>query len=382
MHFSQSLLACLFASNTVAAGVTGTAFGFAAGTTGGGDVEPVYPTDIDELTSYLTDDEPRVIILSKEYNYISSEGETTEDGCRPDSNTCPDDGGQDAINGANWCTNSDYPTVSVTYDKAAITPINLGSNKSIVGEGDKGVLRGKGLRIANGAQNIIIQNIHITELNPQYIWGGDAITLVGADLVWIDHVRISLVGRQHIVAGYDASPRVTISNTEIDGNTSWSASCDNHHYWALLLIGEGDKITFQNNYVHHTSGRSPKVGGTGDGTLLHAVNNLFEENTGHAFAIAEDENGRVLAEGNVFINVVTPIEEGDAFMFSAPDASANAACQDPLGYVCEVNLLTASGTLSGSATDFLSGFSGEGLTAVAASQVAASVKSNAGVGKL
>jgi pectin lyase len=34
--------------------------------------------------------------------------------------------------------------------------------------------------------NIIIQNIKITELNPHYVWGGDAITLAGTDMVWID----------------------------------------------------------------------------------------------------------------------------------------------------------------------------------------------------
>lgn len=272
--------------------------------------------------------------------------------------------------------------MTVTYDKAGISGISMGSNKSLIGTGTSGVIRGKGLRIANGASNIIIQNIHITELNPQYIWGGDALTLAGTDLVWIDHVKTSLIGRQHIVAGYDASNRVTISNSEIDGNTSWSASCDNHHYWALLLIGSGDKITFQGNYVHHTSGRSPKVGGTGEGTLLHAVNNYFYDNTGHAFSISEGENGRVVAEGNVFQSVKTPIEDGVDYMFSAPDAAANEACVEPLGYVCEVNQLTDSGTLSGSATDFLDGFSGEGVNATAASTVAASVKANAGIGKL
>lgn len=270
----------------------------------------------------------------------------------------------------------------MTYDKAGIPSINVASNKSIIGEGSTGVIRGKGLRIANGATNVIIQNIHITELNPQYIWGGDAITLVDTDLIWIDHVKTSLIGRQHIVAGYEPSNRVTISNTEIDGNTSWSASCDNHHYWALLLIGQGDKITFQGNYVHHTSGRSPKVGGTGDGTLLHAVNNYFYDNTGHAFSIAENENGRVIAEGNVFDGVKKPIEDGEALMFSAPDASANAACQEPLGYACEVNSLTDSGTLSGSATSFLGDFAGEGVTPTSTDKVAASVKANAGVGKI
>ncbi|KAH6642656.1 pectin lyase 2 [Boeremia exigua] len=376
---AKALVLSLFASGVAAAGVTGTPSGFAAATTGGGDAEPVYPTTTEELTSYLTDDTARVIILNQEFNFIGTEGETTEDGCRPDSNSCPDDGGQDAINGADWCTNSDYPAVSVTYDKAAITPINVGSNKSIVGEGTKGVIRGKGLRFA-GSENIIVQNIHITELNPQYIWGGDAITLAGTDLIWIDHVKTSLIGRQHIVAGYDPSKRVTISNTEIDGNTSWSASCDNRHYWALLLIGSGDKITFQGNYIHHTSGRSPKVGGTGDGTLLHAVNNYFYDNTGHAFSIAADENGRVLAEGNVFESVKKPIEDGVDLLYAVTDNGA--ACSSPLGRTCQANQLTDSGDFSGTATDFLSGFADEGVDAEAASGIAASVKSNSGVGKL
>jgi pectin lyase len=208
--------------------------------------------------------------------------------------------------------------VSVTYDVAGTTSIDVAGNKSIVGEGTSGVIRGKGLRITSGS-NIIIQNIHITELNPQYIWGGDAITLVNTDLVWIDHVKTSLIGRQHIVAGYDASNRVTISNTEIDGNTAWSASCDEHHYWAILLLGEADTVTFQGNYIHHTSGRSPKVGGA---TLLHAVNNFWYDNTGHAFDISENAN--VIAEGNVMQSVKTPLNEGAELLFSAPDATANS----------------------------------------------------------
>lgn len=44
--------------------------------------------------------------------------------------------------------------------------------------------------MANDVSNVIIQNIHITELNPEYVWGGDAITLDGTDMVWIDHVKV------------------------------------------------------------------------------------------------------------------------------------------------------------------------------------------------
>lgn len=54
------------------------------------------------------------------------------------------------------------------------------------------MIKGRGIRIVSGASNIIVQNIKITELNPRYVWGGDAITLNQADLVWIDHVTVRL----------------------------------------------------------------------------------------------------------------------------------------------------------------------------------------------
>ena len=38
--------------------------------------------------------------------------------------------------------------------------------------------------------------------------------------------QTSQIGRQHIVLGEDASGRVTISNSEIDGTSDWSATCD------------------------------------------------------------------------------------------------------------------------------------------------------------
>jgi hypothetical protein len=34
------------------------------------------------------------------------------------------------------------------------------------------------------------RNIAITEINPRYVWGGDAITLDNVDMVWIDRVTV------------------------------------------------------------------------------------------------------------------------------------------------------------------------------------------------
>ncbi|KAK2623966.1 hypothetical protein QTJ16_006600 [Diplocarpon rosae] len=381
MKFISVLVAsfAVFAGQTSAAGVVGTAPGFATGTTGGGSAPGAYPADIHELILWLTDAVPRTILIDKEYNFLKTENFTTENGCRPDANTCPGNGGQDAINRASWCTNGNagdpavVKTVKVTYDNAPMNRINMGSNKSLVGVGPNAVIRGKGLRIARGAQNIIIQNIHITELNPQYIWGGDALTLAGSDLVWIDHVKTSLIGRQHLVTGPAASNRVAITNCEFDGSTAWSNSCDNHHYWTIYFTGAADTITFAGNYIHHTSGRSPKMT---KGTLLHAVNNLWSDNPGHAFDIGPGVS--IVAEGNTFENVKQPILENLGALF-AP-ISTNEACTPDLGRPCQANVLTGSGGFAGEDTSMLAQFKGKDVyESVPAS---GNVRSSAGVGKL
>jgi pectin lyase len=87
-------------------------------------------------------------------------------------------------------------------------------------------------------------------------------------MVWIDHVTTARIGRQHIVLGTDASKRVTISNSFINGASDYSATCDGYHYWGIYLDGSSDLVTMKGNYIYKTSGRSPKVQGN---TLLHAV---------------------------------------------------------------------------------------------------------------
>lgn len=240
MHIKPLLwaAAATFLPGTTAA-VTGAAEGFAKGVTGGGSATPVVPKTNAELVSYLTDSSARVIHLEQTFDFTGTEGTATETGCAPYGTAS---GCQTAINQNNWCTNyqPNAPKVTVTYDKAATLGINVKSNKSIVGIGSKGIIKGKGLRLVSGVKNIIIQNVHITNLNPKYVWGGDAITIDNVDLVWIDHVTTSLIGRQHIVLGNNASNRVTISNNKIDGTTSWSATCDGYHYWGLYFTGSND----------------------------------------------------------------------------------------------------------------------------------------------
>ncbi|KAH0140297.1 polysaccharide lyase family 1 protein, partial [Aureobasidium melanogenum] len=250
--------------------------------------------------------------------------------------------------------------------------ITVNSNKSLVGQGNKGVIKGKGLRVANGVKNIIVQNIAITDINPHSVWGGDAITLAGTDMIWIDHVTTQRIARQHIVLGESASGRVTISNCDIDGSSSWSATCDGRHYWAIYFTGSNDMITFKGNYIHHTSGRSPKIQGN---TILHAVNNYWYDidSKGHAFELGQ--GGYVLAEGNKFQNVATILESGaTGKYFTVP--GSGSVCSSFIGRSCQSNAFGSSGAFSSADTSFLGNFKGKNI----ASAAAASSVSTANVG--
>lgn len=109
-------------------------------------------------------------MIDKEYNFLTVEGKTSGPGCVPTSNTCGAKG-QNALNGPNWCNPADK---TYTYYVSPGKPIDIKSNKSLVGVGSKGVIRGKGFRIVNGAKNIIIQNVHITVIYPSKFVGKHA----------------------------------------------------------------------------------------------------------------------------------------------------------------------------------------------------------------
>jgi pectin lyase len=184
-----------------------------------------------------------------------------------------------------------------------------------------------------------------------------------------------------LVTGYDAAGLVAVTNTEFDGETSWSASCNGDHYWTMLFYGAADHVTLASNYIHNCSGRAPKVGGSGS-TTLHAVNNYFSNIGGHAFDVGT--GAKVLIEGNVFESVTTPITSASATAGGSIFNAGGSTCSSYLGRSCQANSVSNSGTFSGyGTTNALTGFSGYTVyAATAASSVKSSVVSNAGIGKL
>ncbi|KAH9904079.1 polysaccharide lyase family 1 protein [Xylariomycetidae sp. FL2044] len=345
--------------------VQGTPIGFASGVTGGGDAATVYPTTIDELTAYLTSTEPQNIVISGTFDFQGSEGTLTEAAC--DAYACTtSDGGQALLNTLGGCGST--ATYDVTIDAAAYNPLYVKSDKTLVGT-DNAVLYGKGLRFSD-VSNVIIQNVAITNLNPQYVWGGDAIAITDSSDIWIDHVTTSYLGRQHYSFGSGPSSRVTISNSFINGETSNSATCDGHTYWGLELVGSDDQTTFFQNHVYYTSGRSPALSGS---TLFHAVNNVWESNSGHL--LEGTDSGMGLYEGNYFVDDPTVVQAGFVGSLFTSDASVASTCASYLGRACVPNSLVDSGAFSYSDTDVLSQFAAAGLTVVAAAS-AASIQSS------
>lgn len=139
-------------------------------------------------------------------------------------------------------------------------------------------------------------------------------------------------------------------------------------------------MTFTGNYIHHTSGRSPKLEFN---SYWHVYNNYWYNNTGHAFDVGKGTNA--LIEGNVFDDVNTPfLSDSSPGQSFAVSSSTKSTCDSKLGRTCSVNTLISSGSLSADDESVLSSWpSGEsGITVMSASKVKSSVLSNAGIGKV
>ncbi len=327
--------------------------GLGRGTTGGTGGEEVTVSTPEALEKALcgsvrngscTDTTPRIVRVRGTIDFTGREGGDARPGCFTSAQQCA----------APWKTErlallddkdthcSGKPVFSVSFDKAGAHPLAVGSNKTLIGEGNDATLRGKGLVVAHGSGNVVIRNLTIERINPGVVFAGDGITLDGADRVWIDHNRFNRIGRQMIVTGWGRASNVTISWNDFDGSNEYSPYCNGRHYWNLLLVGDGDTITFANNRVRHFSGRGPHAGGSqGHPSLLHLLNNHFEDGSWHALDPADPV--RALVEGNHFAEVQVPIIDGSnpGYVWASlgeDTQSHRQLCEQALGRACVGNL--------------------------------------------
>jgi len=289
--------------------------GFAAGTTGGAGGKVVTVSTASALKDALcdkfdaagicTDDTPRIIQLASVIDFTGTEGTTSAWICRKNANmvcrtqemTTDYPVGTCAVEGHRLNDGSLDPIArkKMDYDAAGIKPLRVGSNKTLIGIGTKAGIKGKGLMIQH-VSNVVIRNISLTDMNQWLIWGGDAITVVDAGQVWIDHNNFARIGRQFIATGLAEVGNLTISNNLFDGANEYAMSCDGKHYWTLLLAGKDENVTLIANRFSSTAGRAPEYG---NGGILHIVNNLWDDDDGVIMVNPQRATSAVL-EGNYF----------------------------------------------------------------------------------
>ncbi len=315
-----------------------TPVGFGSAVTGGLGGTVINVTTAAQLAAAVVGNAAKIIQVAGTIDFTGSEGSTTASGCA--LGTC----GSEFILGAlGGCTG--LPTFNITYDTAGTTPLSVGSNTTIIGIGPNATIKGKGFLFGTGANNIIIRNLTITSINAQVVWGGDALSFTGARNVWIDHNRISLIGRQFVVTHFSPNTNITLSYNDFDGNTPYSATCNGAHYWVMLILGTGDTITALGNWIHQTSGRGPHAGGAvGAVVNMQFVNDYYMTVPGHAVDPAPTAN--LLYEGTYFQDVTTPFIATDGGSSYAPVAttlgSTTAACTSAIGRGCVANATNSS----------------------------------------
>lgn len=326
--------------------------GFGQGVTGGEGGEQVTVGTPDELAyalchtkdskGFCTDSTPRVITVESTIDFTGREGLDSVLACKQSMCAAPM---QDEyrINADNSCAIGS--TFLKSIDAAGRRPLAVGSNKTLIGVESNAIIKGKGLTLMGKVSNIIIRNISITDINSQYIWGGDAITVNDASDVWIDHNYFARIGRQMIVTGADGPARnVTISWNEFDGKNAASAYCDGNHYWNLLMLGLNDTITFSNNYIHNTSGRAPHAGGLFNATVaMQIANNYFENLSQEGASNPRTPLVHLLIEGNYYKKVpITVYVKANQPGYAWAPATAispenDALCVSSLGRSCVLN---------------------------------------------
>lgn len=379
--------------------------GFGSGVTGGAGGKVVRVKTASELKRELcrtangagcTDNEPRIIELDSTIDLSDTEGTAQAQGCFATTVCTGAARSEITLMVYDWqrgyCANK--PASSYRYKVAGLAGVLVGSNKTVIGVGRHAGIKGKGLDLKGGVQNIVIRNLSISDINEGMVWGGDALTLSDAKRVWIDHNRFARVGRMFLVTGTGDQrgvvDEVTVSNNEFDGRSAWSSGCDGKHYWNILLAGNG-RLTMVGNWLHDFSGRGPRIDSGAPGATVHLVNNLFENGSWHALDYG-GASTRVLSEGNHYVNVKVPVITGPAgsgqmFGFYRQNEATKAACHDALGRQCNPNVVKplpdADFTVQDSAVlSTMKAVASRVIKPYSASDVPDTVRANAGVGKI
>ncbi len=210
---------------------------------------------------------------------------------------------------------------AVIYVKGVLAPgtVKIGSNKTIAGICGAEIHGHVGM---SGSVNVIVRNIKIVGYNcsdspGECKSGDDAVSVVdSAHHIWFDHCDISdgSDGNLDITNGSDF---VTVSWTKFSYSTKRTdpvSGSSGHRFSNLIGAADGvamDKghlnVTWHHNWwADNIAQRMPR---SRDGKI-HVVNNLFTA-TGNDYCSNSGNLSSLLVENNVYIGVNNPLQEDD-----------------------------------------------------------------------
>lgn len=194
--------------------------------------------------------------------------------------------------------------------EASGTIIEVASDKTIIGIGDKAFLKGIGFHLKN-VSNVIIRNIKFTMI------GGGAKDIIGAETTssntggnyWIDHCEF--------YNEYPTLPETASKKDKYDGMCDFKKQVSNitiswchfHDHWKCSLVGFSTdkdpydrKITYHHNWFQNIKSRTPSYrAGT-----AHIYNNFFDglndPNAPTSEGVHTRDAACLLVEGNYFQN--------------------------------------------------------------------------------
>jgi pectate lyase len=206
-------------------------------------------------------------------------------------------------------------TIKVTVDRNA-----RGGNKTVIGLGDYSGITGAGFDLSY-TDNVIIRNLKISKAA---VGEGDAITILAAHHIWIDHCDLSS-DPDDTTSGYDGLVDITHGSSFI--TVSWN---NLHDHRDTSLVGHTSDpaqktedaaltVTYHHNaFIKVYSGPRVRWG------FAHVYNNRFQSVMD--FGVVSESEALVNVGHNVFEDVHMPIathyqdptdgtmlEEGDQF---------------------------------------------------------------------
>lgn len=289
--------------------------GYGEATSGGGQEAPVVVTSWQELEALATEASTASTIVLPEgvYDFRRKGAEAEMRVACP--STCSGDPEKQRFT----LLGSEETCAVETVLKAVDTrTLPLGSNKTLVGLGRGALLRGASVAIGKDAENVILRNVALYDVNRGLLGAGDGLTISGAKDVWIDHVTLKWISDDFMDARDDARG-VTLSWMRYDGTSP--DACRGQHTRAAQITDA--TVTLHHTFFDHAESHAPLV--SGEQARAHIFDNLVQDNQG--YGVGSSCAAQVLLEATTFRTVMTPTTRRDCAdvppvgAISAPEGS-------------------------------------------------------------